>query len=86
MRIRGAVFAGGIALLMLVIFASIGFGQGQSGSISGTVYDQSGAVVPNAQVTLTREGTGDIRRVQSNSEGFFSIVALPCPSLTMTFQ
>jgi hypothetical protein len=64
-------------LLVLAIGAGVLFGQGGSGTINGTVYDQSGSIVPNAQITLTREGTGDIRRMQSNADGFFAFVALP---------
>jgi tetratricopeptide (TPR) repeat protein len=53
------------------------YGQAGAGAIDGIVLDESGAVIPNAHVTLIRERTGDIRRVLSNSEGFLSFVALP---------
>jgi hypothetical protein len=86
MRIKEVACAGFFALLLLGLCAGLAFGQGQSGSISGTVYDQSGSVVPNAQITLTREGTGDIRKVQSNSEGFFSIVALLAGNYTVDIE
>ncbi len=86
MRFRGVLVAGLSGLLILMISAGSAFGQGGSGTINGTVYDQSGSVVPNAQITLTREGTGDIRRVQSNTDGFFSLAALPVGTYTIEIE
>jgi hypothetical protein len=39
------------------------------GSIVGTVIDNSGAVIPNAKVTLTNAGTGERSTSSSNAEG-----------------
>ncbi|HYK87779.1 MAG TPA: TonB-dependent receptor, partial [Acidobacteriota bacterium] len=86
MRFRGVLVAGLSGLLFLMIGAGLVFGQGGSGTINATVYDQSGSVVPNAQITLTREGTGDIRRIQSNNDGFFSLVALPVGTYTIEIE
>ena len=44
----------------------------QTGSVVGTVTDKTGAVIPNASVTLTNTETKDIRRITTNSEGFFA--------------
>jgi Mg-chelatase subunit ChlD len=43
----------------------------------GTVTDESGAVVPNATVTLKDENTGATRIVQTDSSGNYSVVGLP---------
>ncbi len=48
-----------------------------TGAISGTVTDQSGAVVPNATVTATSNGTGYSRTVQSESNGNFNFAQMP---------
>ena len=48
-----------------------------SGSISGTVVDQSGAVVAGAQVTLTKENQSLNRQVVSGADGQFSIAGIP---------
>ncbi len=40
-------------------------------TISGTITDQTGAVVPNAQITATESSTGVNNRSQANSEGFY---------------
>src|SRR5215216_314310 len=47
------------------------------GSISGTVRDPSGAVVPNAEVTLLEENTGFTRKVNTGSDGVYSALSLP---------
>src|SRR5215213_9439192 len=47
------------------------------GSISGTVRDPSGAVVPNAEVTLLEENTGFTRKVNTGSDGIYSALSLP---------
>ena len=44
----------------------------QTGSIVGTVADQTGAVVPQARVTLTNTQTRDNRSTKSNGQGFFA--------------
>jgi len=48
-------------------------GQSTSGSITGTVTDQSGSVVPGAKITVTSEATGIERRVESTSAGVFDV-------------
>jgi hypothetical protein len=52
--------------------ASAQFGS----SISGTVQDPGGAVVPGATVTLTNVGTGEARAGSTNSQGFYQFVSL----------
>jgi hypothetical protein len=47
-----------------------------TGSITGTVADPSGQVVPGAKVTLTSEKTGEGRTTTSNETGAFNLVAV----------
>jgi hypothetical protein len=51
--------------------------QAPTGIITGTVTDESGAVVPLAKVTITNKATDFTRAVLTNSEGFYSAPALP---------
>lgn len=51
-------------------------GQTDRGSISGTISDQSGAVVPNAKVTVTGTETGEQRETTTNSDGNYSFPQL----------
>jgi len=45
--------------------------------ISGTVTDPSGAVVPEALLTLTNQSSGIIRTTKTNGEGYFTFAAVP---------
>ncbi len=54
----------------------VAFGQ-DSASITGTVTDQSGAAVANAQVTLTSPERGLNRTSQTNESGDFLFAAVP---------
>lgn len=49
---------------------------GQSG-ITGTVHDASGAVIPNAKVTISTTSRGEVRSTSTNGAGVFSAPALP---------
>jgi hypothetical protein len=51
------------------------FGHSQAiyGSLFGTVLDNTGAVVPNAKVTVTDGSKGTQTVVQSNGEGFWRV-------------
>jgi hypothetical protein len=59
-------------LLMLVATA-----LGQTAQVTGRISDQSGAVVPDAQVTITNQKTGLTRNSVSNSEGNYTLPLLP---------
>jgi len=65
-----------LVLAVLAVVTTV-YGQAPNGSISGTVTDQSGAVVPNATVTVTDRGTASARNLTANAEGFFSAPSLP---------
>src|SRR5579872_6504166 len=48
------------------------FAQSERGTISGTVRDSSGAVIPNAQVTVTNTATNTSVSLPSNEAGEFT--------------
>lgn len=64
------------ATLLLIFVARAAFSQSTFGSLTGVVTDSSGAVVPNAQVQVTNEGTGAIRTVATGSAGDFNVPSL----------
>ena len=63
-------------LAVFVLFASLCFGQQLTGTLTGTTFDQTGAVVPNAQVAMKNTASGDTRMTTSNGSGYFSITAV----------
>jgi Carboxypeptidase regulatory-like domain len=66
------------ALLLMVLWsAHPGFSQAVSATLLGTVTDASGAVVPNAKVTLTETNTGVSHTIPVNSSGNFTSPNLP---------
>lgn len=64
------------AITIFLVIAACAFGQAETGSISGTVHDPSGAIVPNAAVTVTNLATSATRSVQTGDIGQFDIPAL----------
>ena len=70
-------------LLLLLALAASSFAQVNTGRISGTITDSSGAVVPGAKVTVTNEATGIVRSVLTNPDGFYVAPNLPVGSFTV---
>jgi len=58
--------------------------QNVTGSLTGTVADSSGAVIPNANVELKNDSSGDVRRTVSNTDGYFTIAAIPPGAYTVS--
>src|SRR5438876_2968980 len=63
-------------LVAALILSLPAFGQRSTATLSGTVTDQTGAVVPGAQVTATAVATGAATTTQANSEGFYILTGL----------
>ncbi len=62
--------------LLLVLFVASAAGQ-TTGTISGTVVDASGAVLPGVTASARNEGTGLVRSATTGVEGRFVIPFLP---------
>jgi Carboxypeptidase regulatory-like domain len=58
----------------------------QTTSISGTVSDPSGAVIPNAAVTVVNLDTGLMRNDKSDAQGRYSILQVPPGNYKLTAQ
>src|SRR2546427_210501 len=48
-----------------------------TGALTGTFKDASGAVIPNATVTLTSNDTGQLRTTMTGADGAYSLTLLP---------
>ncbi|MEO8726159.1 MAG: carboxypeptidase regulatory-like domain-containing protein [Acidobacteriaceae bacterium] len=62
--------------VLLLIGTALAFAQQETGTVSGTVTDPQGAVVPNAQITLTNVGTNQTRTTTTNANGLYSFSSL----------
>jgi hypothetical protein len=60
--------------------------QALNGSLSGNIVDESGALVPGADISITNDASQDVRRTVSNSEGFFTFASVPPGSYTVRAQ
>ena len=65
------------SVLLVVVFLSPFLAAQTTGTISGTARDQSGGVLPGAEVTATHLNTGAVRAVITDDQGRYSIPALP---------
>ena len=73
----------GELLAAVILFSLAGSAAAQSagnfdtGTITGTVTDPSGAVIPHAAVTITNTGTGVVTNATTGDTGLFTAPALP---------
>jgi hypothetical protein len=75
------------AVILLVAFAAVSVsGQTIFGRISGTVTDSSGAVLPNATVTIRNNATNLERSTVTDGEGFYTVTNLPVGSYTISVE
>ena len=79
MRFRITVYA---AIILAFALNSTAAQSPNTGSIIVAVTDQSGAVIPNAKVSILNTATGAVREVLSGTDGTATIPAL---SLTGTY-
>ena len=63
--------------LLVVLSGLVSLAQGPTGTISGTVTDPSGAVLPNSSVSVVNVATGVARKVQTDQVGLYTFPALP---------
>src|SRR2546430_13145252 len=64
-------------LLCILLLSGSIFAQSERGTISGTVHDTSGAVIPAAQVTVTNTATNAAVNVATREAGHYPIPSLP---------
>lgn len=83
---RRGLLKGSLAVLILCgAMSSAGLAQGGGGgSLHGVVEDPSGAVVPNAAVSLTNDSTGVVFGTHATSTGEFVYPVVPSSTYTLT--
>ena len=74
---RGLRFTPLFLVAASLLIAGPLYAQLGTGTISGTVFDQSGAVLPGAEVTATQTETGFKRSVVTDETGSYLLTNLP---------
>jgi hypothetical protein len=72
-----------VAILLLLPFDLL---AAANGSLSGTVKDPSGAVIPGTKITLINQAIRAEYTALSNEEGFYSFPALPVGQYDLTIE
>jgi hypothetical protein len=73
-------------MLFLALFALPALHAQTTGTLTGTVVDQSGAVIPQARITLLNQATNDVRQTTSNSVGYFTFAGVLPSTYTVTVE
>jgi hypothetical protein len=82
-----------VVMIALLIFGSLnvtspGVAQvtNATGTIQGTITDASGAVVPNAKITLSQPSTGSTKVITATGSGYYSAGSLVPGQYTITAE
>ncbi len=75
-----------VYLILLLAFCSVLLSQSGRGTISGTVKDASGAVVPGAQVTVINTATGQRFDLVTNASGDYTAADVPVGGYDIRIQ
>lgn len=65
-----------LVCVLVLLTAMAAFGQAGRGSISGTVTDASGAMIPGCQVVLLNKDTGAKQETVTSAAGLYSFISL----------
>jgi len=74
------------AIILAFSFPISLLASGPTGTITGTVTDPSGAVIPKARIQVRNEGTEAVREARSNSDGDYTVALLPPGSYRVTVE
>ena len=75
-----------ICLSLFLIAALSAFGQTDRGTITGSITDPAGAVIPNASVTASNKSTGVTFHTVTTTTGNYTLPALPSGVYDLTIE
>lgn len=84
--IRRFIVGVGLTVLILTALVSTCSAQGGFSNISGFVRDQTGAVIPNAKVTVTNQETNVTYTTETTSSGTYALASLPVGKYTLKVE
>ncbi len=71
---------------ILILVSTVSFAQVERATITGTLTDKNGAVVPDAAVRVTEESTNETKVLQSDSAGAYTVSNLTPGSYTIEVE
>src|ERR1700735_2465555 len=71
---------------LFLICSVAAFAQGDRGTITGTVTDPTGAVVPNANIQITNTDTSAEYKVGTTNTGNYTLANLPVGTYVLTVE
>jgi hypothetical protein len=74
----------GLLLAALLVVPQLARAQELTATLTGIVADTSGAVIPNATVTVTENATKAVHTVQSDASGNYVVTTLPAGTYTVS--
>ena len=83
---RGWLLSAACLLFVAAAASAPLFAQGNLATVLGSVKDQSGAVLPGANVTITNVGTGTSRSSVTGTRGEYRVPALQAGSYEMKIE
>ncbi len=83
-RHQNRLFFGFWTAVFLFLATSAAFAQGDRGTITGTVSDPAGAVVPSAAVQAKSVDTGEVFTTTTTATGSYTLVQLPVGSYELS--
>src|ERR1700722_1915029 len=86
MKTRAFGYVVGCLFAAMLLVSSAAFGQTVTGSITGVVTDQSGAVILGANVTAENSATSVKTSSKTNASGVYTIRFLPIGTYTVTVE
>jgi hypothetical protein len=86
MRLTSSAIRCSIGVCLAALIATTAWAQAPVGTISGTVKDQSDAVVPGATITIRNTATGVERHLTSGTDGTFSAPSLAAGAYTVVAE
>ncbi|MEZ5307521.1 MAG: TonB-dependent receptor [Pyrinomonadaceae bacterium] len=75
-----------LAISVIAWLAAVGFAQGTTARLQGTVTDSSGAVVSGATVTLTNQGNGATLKTTTSSSGAYVFDLIPAGTYSVAVE
>jgi hypothetical protein len=70
----------------IMLYSAAGYAQVDTGTVTGTVMDQSGAVIPHAKVNLTNQGTAFTVSTTASAGGVYTFTPVKIGTYSVTVE